>query len=225
MKKNEFTVTESVYKNKVKHDGKQIDIPENFMFVKRGDAALTRRLKAKTECWILVHRRRNRIEALGLYADKAVVETVTAKLAAERESPEYRKKLQHSRKYRAAKEQQYKKEFRAEVISFLAFPDKHAALAAQIADAVTNHAVPVGSGTVARTRRIPLARRAEAAVIAWMRHKTSAYDFMTIARVKGERREVRRKIARKSHELLAGYRAGLEFSGDKCLLSQALQKS
>lgn len=54
------------------------------------------------------------------------------------------------------------------------------------------HAVPVGSGTVARTQLIPLEQRAEAAVIAWMRHQTTAYDRMSIARIKGERREVRR---------------------------------
>lgn len=38
---------------------------------------------------------------------------------------------------------------------------------------VTHHATPVGSGTVARTKRIPVEYRAEAAVIAWMRHQTT----------------------------------------------------
>jgi Fe-S cluster biosynthesis and repair protein YggX len=47
---------------------------------------------------------------------------------------------------------------------------------------VTAHATPVGSGTVARTERIPLEQRAESAVIAWMRHQTTAYDSMKIAK-------------------------------------------
>jgi hypothetical protein len=73
---------------------------------------------------------------------------------------------------------------------------------------VTTHATPVGSGTVARTERIPIERRAEAAVIAWMRHQTTAYDSMPIPRVKGKRREVRRMLAARSMELLARYRRG-----------------
>ena len=68
--------------------------------------------------------------------------------------------------------------------------------------AVADHATPVGSGTVARTKRIPVERRAEAAVIAWMRHQTTAYDSMPIPRVKGKRREVRRLLAQRSKELL-----------------------
>jgi hypothetical protein len=77
-----------------------------------------------------------------------------------------------------------------------------------LARAVTEHATPVGSGTVARTKRIPVEQRAEAAVIAWMRHRTTGYDNMVIPRVKGQRREVRRMLARRSQELLDRYRRG-----------------
>ena len=38
----------------------------------------------------------------------------------------------------------------------------------------------------------PCQERAEAAVIAWMRHQTTAYETMKIARIKGGRRQVRR---------------------------------
>ena len=38
----------------------------------------------------------------------------------------------------------------------------------------------------------------EAAVIVWMRHRTTAYDNMAIPRVKGKRREVRRLLAQQS---------------------------
>ena len=96
----------------------------------------------------------------------------------------------------------YVEEFRAEVLGFLAFAPAHAAVAARLADAVTAHATPVGSGTVARTRRIDVDRRAEAAVIAWMRHQTTAYDNLSIARVKGARREVRRELAEVSRAVL-----------------------
>ena len=97
----------------------------------------------------------------------------------------------------------------------------HAKLAEQMADAVTRHATPVGSGTVARTQRIPIERRAESAVIAWLRHQTTAYDNMKIARVKGKRREVRRMLAEQSRRLLEKYRAGRAV-GETCPLLQAL---
>jgi hypothetical protein len=82
--------------------------------------------------------------------------------------------------------------------------------------------VPVGSGTVARTQRIPIERRAEAAVIAWMRHQTTAYDHMKIPREKGARREVRRMLAGRSRELLERYRRGGGESRSSCPLKRAL---
>jgi hypothetical protein len=84
----------------------------------------------------------------------------------------------------------------------------HAADAALLATLIAAHATPVGSGTVARTERIPLEERAEAATIAWLRHQTTGYDQMKIARVKGKRREVRRMLAERSRELLGRYRSG-----------------
>jgi hypothetical protein len=86
---------------------------------------------------------------------------------------------------------------------------------------VADHATPVGSGTVARTKRIPVEQRAEAAVIAWMRHKTTSYDGMAIPRVKGKRPEIRRMLARRSHDLLDGYRRGAPVP-EECPLQKAL---
>jgi hypothetical protein len=88
---------------------------------------------------------------------------------------------------------------------------------------VAEHATPVGSGTVARTERIPVDERAEAAVIAWMRHKTTAYDSMVIPRVKGKRREVRRMLAARSKGLLEGYRVGRIVNEAVCPLRKALE--
>ena len=106
-------------------------------------------------------------------------------------------------------------------MAFLAFHNKHSKLADRLAKIVTNHATPVGSGTVARTERIPIEKRAEAAVIAWMRHQTTGYDGMVIPRVRGKRREVRRMLARRSHELLASYRRG-DSIPDACPLKMAI---
>jgi hypothetical protein len=96
-------------------------------------------------------------------------------------------------------------------------------LAQQLADAVTRHATPVGSGTVARTKRIQIERRAESAVIAWLRHATTAYDHMQIPRVKGQRREVRRMLAEESRRLLNRYRMGQD-ADSSCPLRRALSE-
>jgi hypothetical protein len=82
--------------------------------------------------------------------------------------------------------------------------------------------VPVGSGTVARTQRIPIDRRAEAATIAWLRHATTGYDNMHIPRIRGMRREVRRMLADRSRQLLARYRRGESITPAQCMLQRAL---
>jgi hypothetical protein len=94
--------------------------------------------------------------------------------------------------------------------------------ATTLANLIAEHATPVGSGTVARTERIPLEERAEAATIAWLRHQTTGYDSMVIPREKGRRREIRRLLAQRSVQLLAKYRSGLPFDRAQCPLHRAL---
>jgi hypothetical protein len=67
-------------------------------------------------------------------------------------------------------------------------------------------------------------RRAEAATIAWLRHATTEYDEMKIARVKGLRREVRRALAERSRALLDRYRRGLVIAEADCPLRRALAR-
>ena len=54
-----------------------------------------------------------------------------------------------------------------------------------------------------------------------MRHQTTGYDGMVIPGVKGRRREVRRLLARRSHELLERYRRGGSIP-ETCPLRKAL---
>ena len=204
------------------HNGKAVTVPDNWIFVPSGDPGLTRRLKAVTECWVVVHKRKNRVEALGVWADKSVVEQVRADLESERNNPAYLRRLERARQARIAKEDAYAVEFRQAVVDFLAFAPEYEEMAWDLADAVTDLAIPVGSGTVARTERIPLAQRAEAAVIAWMRHQTTNYDRMYIANYKGERRAVRRTLAENSRAVLERYRKGDPIEED-CPLAAALK--
>ena len=220
----EFIVWRTARPRELLYNGKVVPLPDNWTLVKSGDAGLTRRLKAcGAPYWVLVHKRRNRIENIGLFIDKDTAEAVKAELDAERETPEYQKQLASSRRSRAKKQLQYENDFFMAVLEFLDFAPCYAELAEKMAKLVADHAVPVGSGTVARTSMIPIEQRAEAAVIAWMRHQTTAYDHMVIARVKGERRAVRRQLASGSRELLRRYRRGEALLPD-CPLYAALQE-
>ncbi|MDD3154156.1 MAG: DUF2293 domain-containing protein [Victivallaceae bacterium] len=224
MKKEEFQVWQTAWPRKFSHEGEKIEPPADWVFVPAGDPGLTRRLKAAGDFWVVVHRRKNRVEALGIWTHCASVERIQKQLELERSDPAYQRKLDAARKTRECKEERYTAEFHYAVLKFLAFPPRYAALARALADAVTSHAVPVGSGTVARTERIPLEERAERAVIAWMRHRTTGYDDMKIAKVRGERREVRRELGARSRQLLAGYRQGVEVDASRCPLAIALSR-
>lgn len=159
----------------------------------------------------------------GVWAPADRIAAMRAGLDAERSTESYAKRKAADARRRGAKQEKYVADFYTRVFEFLNFAACHQGLASQLADAVTSHATPVGSGTVARTERIPIEQRAESAVIAWMRHQTTAYDNMKIARVKGKRREVRRMLAEESRRLLKGYRAGIPVN-DACPLKQALMK-
>lgn len=205
----EFIVWRTARPREMLYNGKVVSLPDNWTLIKSGDAGLTRRLKGcGAPYWTLVHKRRNRIEKCGLFMDKAVAEAVKAELDAERATPEYQKQLDSSRKAREKKQKLYEADFYAALLDYLNFAPCYREIAEKLAAQVSAHAVPVGSGTVARTAMIPLEQRAEAAVIAWMRHRTTAYDSMTIARVKGERRAVRRQLASLSRQILDRYRRG-----------------
>jgi hypothetical protein len=204
-------------------EGELLEVPASWSLLPPGDAALSRRVKAEGPSWCVKEKRGRKIFSRGIWAPRERIERIRAELALEREKPDYKRKLDAGRQRRAQAEQVYAGDFEAAVLHFLSFHELHLAVARRMAQAVAAHAVPVGSGTVARTQRIPIERRAEAAAIAWMRHQTTGYDDMSVPRVKGMRREVRRMLAQRSRELLGAYRAGRPVS-EACPLLRALSR-
>ncbi len=196
-------------------------VPDSWSFLIPGDAALTRRVKQAGDHWIVQEIHRNKVFTRGLWAPTETIERIQRDLESERSTESYAKRRAASTRRRENQQAEYVEDFLGAVVAFLRFHPLHSDLATKLAKAVTEHATPVGSGTVARTKTIPVEQRAEAAVIAWMRHQTTAYDSMKIPRVKGERREVRRMLAQRSRELLEAYRAGKPASSN-CPLRQAL---
>lgn len=200
-------------------DGRVLTVPDGWELLPPGDALLTRRVKAVGEYWAVQEKKGRKIFSKGIWAPSATIDRIRAEVAIEKASPKYQKQKAASTRRREEAQEAYEEEFFDAVLSYLSFHEKFKDLAERMAHAVANHATPVGSGTVARTKRISIEERAEAAVLAWMRHKTTDYDNLKIPRVKGKRREVRREIAKSSKELLDHYRCG---DTDKEILEQVL---
>jgi hypothetical protein len=200
-----------------------LTVPDGWILLPPGDPALTRRVKLAGEHWVVQEQRGRKVFSRGIWAPAATIERIQAALTAERSTESFARRKASDARRREKVQTVYVADFLGAVISFLAFHPKYAEFAHSLAQAVADHATPVGSGTVARTQRIPIERRAEAAVIAWLRHQTTAYDSMPIPRVKGKRREIRRMLAQHSQELLARYRRG-ELISDDCPLRVALRR-
>ncbi len=205
-------------------DGKILPIPLGWELLPPGDAGLTRRVKAAGPTWTVHEKKGRRIFSKGVWAPKSTIHELRTALEQERSTETYAKRKVADANRREKKQTEYVEDFGTAVLNFLNFASRYDALAKKLATAVTLHATPVGSGTVARTERIPIEKRAESAVIAWMRHQTTAYDNLKIPRVKGERREVRRMLADQSRQLLEDYRRGHTVNAALCPLQKAFKE-
>lgn len=200
---------------------KELRIPDGWQHLPPGDAGLTRRVKKDGPHWVVKSWYKKRWISQGVLAPADRIAFFREELEAERKDPAYAKKLEAGRKRREKQEEAYVEDFAAAVRDFLAFDALYSEMAEKLAEMIAKHATPVGSGTVARTKLIPIEQRAEAATIAWLRHQTTSYDHMHIPRAKGERREVRRMLAEESRRRLSGYRQGLK-RGKTCPIWRAV---
>ncbi|MDP4624438.1 MAG: DUF2293 domain-containing protein [Akkermansiaceae bacterium] len=204
--------------------GEEIKIPAGWALLPPGDAALSRRIKKDGPSWTVKEMYKKRLTSRGIWAPAERIEALRGELEAEREDPAYAKKLEAGRQRRAKAEVAYVEDFTGAVREFLWFDDRYSALADRLSLLIAAHATPVGSGTVARTKRIPIEKRAEAATIAWLRHQTTSYDEMHIERVKGRRREVRQMLAEVSRKRLRKYRVGEDVDKATCPVWKAVTK-
>ena len=169
-------------------DGRVLTASEGWVLLPPGDAALTRRVKVAGDHWVGQEKKGRKVFSRGVWAPVATIERIRGELEAERSTEGFAKRKEADARRRDKAQVEYVEDFLGAVVTFLSFHEKYADLAQRMAWAVTDHATPVGSGTVARTKRIPVEQRAEAAVIAWMRHQTTGYDSLAISRVRDKRR-------------------------------------
>jgi hypothetical protein len=190
--------------------GKLLVPPFDWIFLAAGDAGITRKVTSKGEYWRVQFKKGRRLMSKGIWAPKATIENATREMLATRETEQYKKKRVSSLKSVEKKRKIYELEFEEEILRFLNFHPRYSEFVSPFAKAVAELSNQVGSGTVARTQMISIEERAAKAVVAWMRHQTTAYDNMKIPHIKGERRIVRKNLAKQSIKLLENYRNGKE---------------
>ncbi|KRP37847.1 MAG: hypothetical protein ABS34_00675 [Opitutaceae bacterium BACL24 MAG-120322-bin51] len=200
-----------------------LPVPVGWALLPPGDAALSRRIKHDGPTWTVKEKKGRKEFSRGIWAPADRIESLRIILECERADPAYTKKLEAGRTRRAQQEVAYSEDFTAALRDTLNFHPRYRLLADRMAALISQHATPVGSGTVARTKRIPIEQRAQAAIIAWLRHQTTAYDNMHIPREKGARREVRRGLAKESKRLLQSYRDGTRIDVEQCPLQKAIR--
>lgn len=205
-------------------NGKLYTVPASWENLPAGDASITRKLKSLGPTWTVQEKKGRKTFSHGVWADKEQIQTAKALVEAQRSDPKHQKKLAQAKVKREEKEEVFGEAFEQEIIKFLNFAPKYQSLVQQLATLVKAHAVPVGSGTVARSSSVTLEDKAALAVMAWMRHQTSDYDSTSVPRIKGARRELRKKIARQSERILAKYRCDEAFELASCPLYKALSQ-
>lgn len=148
--------------------------PQGWEFLPRGDAFITRQVKRLGLYWVVVRKRKDYTEPLGLLAPATSIEAARA-LASETAS---RREVTRavSRERREKQEQIYRQQFAEAVIRFLEFAPRYRALARKIAEGVAEHATEVGSDRVGRTAKLSLEEKAELAARAYIRHHHTKYE-------------------------------------------------
>jgi len=202
--------------------GEKVTPPKDWAFLPAGDAGLTRKVTSQGTFWRVQIKKGRRFISKGIWAPSDVIDNARTEINATRQTEEYKKTRQYAAQRREKNQIEYKEEFLKAVQIYLDFHSIHKEPERVIAKAVTQHAIPIGSGTVARTSMLPIEERASRAVIAWMRHNTTVYDQLSIKRIKGERKRVRRLLAEQSTKILSKYRNGLP-AESSCPLQKALK--
>lgn len=158
-------------------DRGDIEIPEDWEFLPRGDAFVTRTVKAGGRYWLCwqprgQHRAHRQLQGLWAPADVIQAAKQRAKDTAERRAAT----RQVSARSRAKREQRYEDQLRAAILDFLDFAPAHRDLAEQIATGTAARAAVVGSGRVGRTQLLTLEDKARLAARAHIRHRYTGYE-------------------------------------------------
>ena len=102
-------------------DGKVLIAPEGWILLPPGDAALTRRVKAAGEHWVVQEKKGRRIFSRGVWAAATTIDKIRAGLEAERSTEKYTKRKEADARRRHKAQSEYVEDFFAAVMTFLDF--------------------------------------------------------------------------------------------------------
>src|SRR6202521_4179540 len=125
-------------------DGRVLTAPEGWILLPPGDAALTRRVKAAGDHWIVQEKKGRKVFSRGVWAPAATIDRIRVELEAERSTECFVKKKEADARRRDKAQAEYVEDFFGAVVTFLGFHANYAELAQRMARAVTDHATPVG---------------------------------------------------------------------------------
>src|SRR5438270_6989673 len=81
-------------------DGKVLTAPEGWILLPPGDAALTRRVKAAGDHWVVQEKKGRKIFSRGVWAPATTIDQIRAELQAERSTQTFTKKKEADAKRR-----------------------------------------------------------------------------------------------------------------------------
>lgn len=151
-----------------------IEAPRGWEFLPAGDAFVTREVKRRGPCWVVVRAREGYTQTLGLLAPRTSIQAARAEAeetAADREATRERSRLRREDQQRA-----YARQFAEAVLRFLGFAPRYRVMAEEIAQGAAERATAVGSGRVGRTAKLSLEAKAELAARAYIRHRHTSYE-------------------------------------------------
>src|SRR6266487_1051040 len=92
-------------------DGQVLTVPEGWILLAPGDAALTRRVKAAGDHWVVQEKRGRKVFSRGVWAAAATIERVRADLEAERSTESFAKKKEADALRREKAQAEYVEDF------------------------------------------------------------------------------------------------------------------
>src|SRR3984957_6985251 len=99
-------------------DGTVKTAPEGWILLPPGDAALTRRVKAAGDHWVVQEKKGRKVFSRGVWAPASAVERIRAELAAERSTDGYAKRKAADARRRDQAQAEYVEDFLGAVLAF-----------------------------------------------------------------------------------------------------------
>src|SRR6201984_3324571 len=102
-------------------DGKVLTAPDGWVLLPPGDAALTRRVKAAGDHWVVQEKKGRKVFSRGVWAPATTIERIRADLEAERSTEGFAKKKEAAARRRDKAQAEYVEDLFGAVVAFLGF--------------------------------------------------------------------------------------------------------